>query len=615
MLSRRRKYLMSGCNWRKENSKPHPIFLQIIVLFFMMIPLGTGVLHAQPTLKEVIEDTAKKSEAVEIDVAKVGEVPDDEFNRGVPRTTVQGFFSAVQERDFERAAKHLDLRHLPEEVKKIPGAELAREFRIVLARTIWIDLSDLSLDPEGHGKDGLPPYRDRIGRIKYKSKTFDIFLQKVPREDGVSIWKFSNKTVAHIPGMYAIFGSGFLDKVLPSWFFEIRVFEVYLGEWVASFAAGLIAYLVAVGLTGPLYYWMRCKETLIYTQLLKFFQKPFRFVLWVIIGHQLISMLHLSLVAQALQEAKTIMLFIFTWFAIRIIDFGFVRFGLRMKKKGQSGMVALLPSLGNALKVVLALAVMIFWLDNIGFQVTTLVAGLGIGGLAVALAAQKSLENVIGAITLYTSRPVKVGDFCRFGDSYGTVEEIGMRATKVRTHDSTVINVPNAEFSSIQLENFSVREHMWYHPKIRLRYGTTPDQLRYVLVEVRKMFYSHPKMLPSPARIRFEGFGEHSLDLQVFAFLDVNNPNDFTEVAEDLNLRIMDIITQAGTEFAIPSQSLYVQRGRGLDEAKIDEAENCVKEWKDNNALYLPSFPQEKIDELQGSLDYPPVGSPGAVTR
>jgi MscS family membrane protein len=360
---------------------------------------------------------------------------------------------------------------------------------------------------------------------------------------------------------------------------------------------------------------MRRKETPIYTQLLKFFQKPFRFVLWVIIGHQLISMLHLSLVAQALQEAKTIMLFIFTWFAIRIIDFGFVRFGLRMKKKGQSGMVALLPSLGTALKAVLALAVMIFWLDNIGFQVTTLVAGLGIGGLAVALAAQKSLENVIGAITLYTSRPVKVGDFCRFGDSYGTVEEIGMRATKVRTHDSTVINVPNAEFSSIQLENFSLREHMWFHPKIRLRYGTTPDQLRYVLVEVRKMFYSHPKMLPSPARIRFEGFGEHSLDLQVFAFLDVNNPNDFTEVAEDLNLRIMDIVAQAGTEFAIPSQSLYVQRGRGLDEAKINEAENCVKEWKDNKALYLPSFPQEKIDELQGSLDYPPVGSPGAATR
>jgi MscS family membrane protein len=606
---------MSGCNWRKANDDPHPLVLLIIVLFFMMVPIGTSTLHAQPTLKEVMEDTAKKTEEVVIDVATVGEVPDDEFNRGVPRTTVQGFFLAIQERDFERAAEYLDLRHLPEEVKKMPGAELAREFRIVLARTIWIDLSDLSLDPEGHGKDGLPPYRDRIGRIKDKSKTFDILLQKVPREDGVSIWKFSNKTIAHIPEMYAIFGSGLLDELLPTWFFDIWIFEVYLGEWVAVIAIGLVAYLVAVGLTAPLYYWIRRKETPIYTQLLKSFKTPFRFVLWIIIGNQLFSMLHLSLVAQALHEAKTIMLIIFTWFAMRAIDFGFVRWGLRIKKKGQSGMSALLPSLGTALKVVLALAVVIFWLDNLGFKVTTLLAGLGIGGLAVALAAQKSLENVIGAITLYTSRPVKVGDFCRFGESYGTVEEIGMRATKVRTHDSTVINVPNAEFSSIQLENFSLREHMWYHPKIQLRYGTTPDQLRYVLVEVRKMFYSHPKMLPSPARIRFEGFGEHSLDLQVFAFLDVNNPNDFTEVAEDLNLRIMDIVAQAGTEFAIPSQSLYVQRGRGLDEAKINEAENCVKEWKDNNALYLPSFPQEKIDEIQGSLDYPPVGSPGAVTR
>ena len=472
----------------------------------------------------MLEDTAKKSEAVKIDVATIGDVPDDEFNRGVPRTMVQGFFSAVRERDFDRAAEYLDLRHLPEEVKKTPGAELAREFRIVLARTIWIDLGELSLDPEGHLKDGLPPYRERIGRIKTESKTFDILLQKVPRGDGVSIWKFSNKTIAQIPELYAIFGSGVLDEVLHPWFFDIRVFEVYLGEWVAAVVIGLIAYLAVVGLTVPLYYWMRRKETPIYTQLLKLFKWPFRLVLWAIISNQLISLLHLSLVAQVLHEAKTVTFIIFTWFAMRGIDFGFVRLGLRMKKKGQSGMSALLPSLGNVLKVVLALAVLIFWLDNLGVKVTALVAGLGIGGLAVALAAQKSLENVIGAITLYASHPVKVGDFCRFGESYGTVEEIGMRATKVRTHDSTVINVPNAEFSSIQLENFSLREHMWFHPKIRLRYGTTPDQLRYVLVEVRKMFYSHPKVLPSPARIRFEGFGEHSLDLQVFAFLDVNNP-------------------------------------------------------------------------------------------
>ena len=536
-------------------------------------------------------------------------------NRGVPRTTVQGFFLAVQERDFEKAAEYLDLRHLPEEVKKIPGAELAREFRIVLARTIWIDVGEISLDPEGHDNDGLPPYRDRVGRIKAESKTFDILLQKVPRGDGVSIWKFSNKTIAQIPEMYAMFGHEFLDEMLPPWFFEIRIFEIYLGEWVAILAIGLLSYLVAVGLTTPLYYWMRRKEAPFSTQLLKFFQRPFRLLVLIIIGNQLLSMLQLSLVAQALLHAKTITFVIVTWFAIRAIDFGFVRFAIRMKKKGQTGMAVLLPTLGNVLKIVLAFAAVIFWLDNIGVKVTALVAGLGIGGLAVALAAQKSLENVIGAITLYMSRPVKVGDFCRFGDSCGTVEEIGLRATKVRTHDSTVIHVPNAEFSSIQLENFSLREHMWYHPTIRLRYETTPNQLRYILVEVRKMFYAHPKMLPSPARIRFEGFGEHSLDLQVFAFLDVTNPDNFTEVAEDLNLRIMDIVAKAGTEFAIPAQAVYIQRGKSLDETQAHIADEEVQDWIKQDALFIPRFPQEKIDELQGSLDYPPKGSPDAVNR
>lgn len=606
---------MNGCNWKEKHVGLQAMTFSIIMLFFMMILIGTGTLYAQPSLTEVLEDSAKKDEEVEIDIAETKGVPEDELHRGVPRGTVRGFFLAVRQRNFEQAAEYLDLRHLPEDVKKIGGTELAQELRIVLARTLWVDLDTLSLDPDGHTQDGLPPYRDRVGRIHAKSKIFDILLQKVPRGDGVSIWKFSNKTIAQVPEMYAIFGRGFLDQMLPVWFFQIRAFEVYLGEWVGVIAIGLIAYLIAIGLTGPLYYWMGRQERPLYGQLLTSFRRPFRLIVWVLLGNQLLPFLKLSLVAQALHQAKTITFIIGAWFGMRVINFAFVRLALRMKKKGRPGMVVLLPTLGNVLKVMLAVAVCIYWLDNIGVKVGALLAGLGIGGLAVALAAQKSLENVIGAITLYASRPVKVGDFCRFGDRHGTVEEIGLRATKVRTHDSTVINIPNAEFSTIQLENFSMREHMWYHPTIRLRYETTPDQLRYVLVEVRKMFYSHPKMLQSPARIRFEGFGEHSLDLQVFAFLDVNNPDNFTEVAEDLNLRIMDIVAEAGTEFAIPSQALYVQRGAGLDQEKVKAAENRVKTWKANNALYLPSFPQETIEELQASLDYPPAGSPGSVPR
>ena len=213
------------------------------------------------------------------------------------------------------------------------------------------------------------------------------------------------------------------------------------------------------------------------------------------------------------------------------------------------------------------------------------------------------------------SRPVRVGDFCRFGDKIGTVEEIGLRATKVRTLDHTLVSIPNGEFSNMHLDNFSKREKIWYHPRISLRYETTPDQIRYILVEIRKMLYAHPKVDPDPARIRFEKFGTYSLDLNVFAYVDVTDFGEFLEVAEDLNLRIMDIVAQAGSRFAFPSQTTYLERRKGLDDTLARAAEAQVKEWREQRALYLPSFPQEEITQLAGSLDYPPTGSPSAAAR
>ena len=272
----------------------------------------------------------------------------------------------------------------------------------------------------------------------------------------------------------------------------------------------------------------------------------------------------------------------------------------------------LLRPMCNAAKILVLIIAMMVWLDNIGFKVTTVLAGLGVGGLALALAAQSSIENMIGAITLYMSRPVRVGDFCRFGDTVGTVTEIGFRSTRIRTLDRTVISVPNAEFARLHLENLAMRDKIWYHPRIRLRYETTPDQIRFILVEVRKLLYAHPKVLPSPARIRFTEFGEYSLDLEIFAYIDVTNYGKFLEVAEDLNLRIMDIIAKSGSSLAVPSQRTYLERGKGLDEELAREAEAKVKKWRKKNELYLPSFPKETIEELQGSLDYPPTGSPGA---
>jgi MscS family membrane protein len=299
----------------------------------------------------------------------------------------------------------------------------------------------------------------------------------------------------------------------------------------------------------------------------------------------------------------------FTWVVLRLIDlFGGVA-ERRLEQRGQRSATSVVPLARNTFKgIVIALAVLAA-LDSIGFDVTALIAGLGVGGLAFALAAQKTLENLFGGATLIADRPVQVGEFCRFGDKVGVIEEIGMRSTRIRTLDRTVVTVPNAEFSSMQLENFTRRDKIWFHPRIGLLYDTSPDQLRYVLVEIRKMLYAHPRVDEDPARARFVEFGSSSLDIDIFAYVLATDYGDYLEVAEDLNLRIMDIVKEGGTSFAFPSTTAYLAKDGGVDAERTRAAEETVRGWRERGELFLPGFPREKIEELDDTLDYPNRGS------
>jgi small-conductance mechanosensitive channel len=194
-----------------------------------------------------------------------------------------------------------------------------------------------------------------------------------------------------------------------------------------------------------------------------------------------------------------------------------------------------------------------------------IVAGLGIGGLAVALAAQKTVENLFGGLTLITDQPVRAGDFCRVGGWIGTVEDVGLRSTRIRTLDRTVVTIPNAAFAAMELENFARRDRIFFHPILNLRYETTPDQLRWLLVALKRLLVSHPMVSPEPARVRFVALGAHSLDLELFAYVRTTDFDEFLAVQEDLLLRIMDLVEESGTGFAFPSQTLYAAPDPGVD--------------------------------------------------
>ncbi|MGA6826432.1 mechanosensitive ion channel family protein [Nitrospira sp. NS4] len=556
---------------------------------------------AGPTMKKALETRAQI-----ITPETIAGVPEDEFNRGTPRTSVLGFLQATRERDYERGAQYLDLSA----GVGARGPELARQLRIVLGRELWVDVDTLSASPEGDLNDRLAGERDRIGRITGRTKSYDIVVQRVPREDGVSIWKFAGSTVAEIPQLYEEFGYGRLETLLPPWLFDYRIMGIEVVLWVEFILIAAAAFPVAMLLTAGIMRLLRRYKSDLAPEVERFFTGPIRMLLWVLLTRLLMQAIRTSVVVEAVSQGRTLLVVAVAWMGLRCLDLASQRIAGRLESSGLTGSSVLLRPITRLMKVLLIIGAILLWLENLGYQITTLLAGLSISGVAVALASQKTLENLFGAITLYTSHPVRVGDFCRFGNSVGTVEEIGLRATLIRTLDRSVISVPNAEFAHMHLDNLSRRDRFWYHPRLKLRMETTPDQIRYVLVQVRTMLYAHPKVLPEGLWVRFVAFGDMSLDVDVFAYMGVKEYSESLAVAEDLNLRIMDIIAQAGTELAVPSQIQYEVPGRPLDEERARKAEAHVREWREQRSLYLPNFPPDKITELKGSLDYPPAGSP-----
>ncbi len=248
----------------------------------------------------------------------------------------------------------------------------------------------------------------------------------------------------------------------------------------------------------------------------------------------------------------------------------------------------------------------------LGLPVFSILAGLGIGGLAVALAVRPSLENLISGIMLYLDRPVRVGDYCRFGDWTGTIEQIGMRTTRVRTLDRTVIAVPNSVFADKEIENWASCEKMLIRNVIGLRYETTPDQMRHVLAKLREMLLAHPRIDSETVRVRFIGYGASSLDVEIRVYALTRDWNEFFAIREDVLLRVSEIVSASGSGFAFPSQTVYMRRDEGLDAGLAEQAAEEVHGWRHSGDLPFPHVPHARAAELKGTLDYPPHGSPGA---
>ncbi|MEM8572645.1 MAG: mechanosensitive ion channel family protein [Pseudomonadota bacterium] len=246
----------------------------------------------------------------------------------------------------------------------------------------------------------------------------------------------------------------------------------------------------------------------------------------------------------------------------------------------------------------------------LGLPVFSILAGLGIGGLAIALAIRPTFENLIGGFILYIDRPIRVGDFCSFGTLAGTVEQIGVRSTQVRALDRTLITVPNAQFADMQIINWAQCDMMLIKHRVGVRFETDPDTLRYVLAQLRRMFHAHPRIDNDTIRVRFVGLGDASQDLEIRVYALTREWNDFFAIQEDVLLRIAETVRAAGSDFAFPSQTMYMARDTAPNEAAADHARKQVSLWRHRRQLPFPTFSPDEIAEMEDTLAYPPLGSP-----
>jgi len=218
----------------------------------------------------------------------------------------------------------------------------------------------------------------------------------------------------------------------------------------------------------------------------------------------------------------------------------------------------LLPFIRKTTRTFIIILAIVLVIQNLGYSISGLLASLGIGGLAVALAAKDTLSNIFGSIMILLDRPFRVGDWVKTGDLEGTVEEIGFRSTKIRTFAKTMITVPNNIIATTAVNNFSRMPKRRIKMTVGVSYASSPQQMRDAVATIRTMLEQHPDINQDFMLVNFTTFSASTLDILVYCFTTTTNWGEYLRAREDVCLKIMEIVAQLDMEIAFPSQSLYL---------------------------------------------------------
>jgi MscS family membrane protein len=517
--------------------------------------------------------------------------PIDPLGRTSPRGAVMGLLKCSESEDYETAARYLQ----PTPGQDMNLIERAKELYALHGRFKG-SVGLLSDDPNGSIEPGLPPGEVRAGVLSVGGATLDVILVRVNDPESGKIWLISKETVANIPTLYAQMkgqASTLADRIVPAALSRRQLLGMSPAQWLGWLLSipisWLLAWLLAFLLSAPRRVWYKLRKLPFRTVWETPLGVPLRCILAISMHSFFVYLLEPPLLYRVyyFRFMATLLAASFLWLLSTVIDRGF-QHALNRTRTQHKGGESILIVMQRLNRIVLLIIALVAALAIFGFNVRTTLAGLGIGGLAIALAAQKTLENLIGGVSLLMDKAVQVGDFCQIGDQLGTVEDIGLRSLKLRTLDQNLSVVPNGSLAHMQFQNMARRSKLLINQTFSLRIETKAEQLRFVLDRVQSMLDQHPAIESGSCRVRVMSFVGSAFQMELFAYGKTGDWAQFTAIRQDVILKIAEIVEASGTRFAAPTQLTYLSRDKGIDADKANDAVGRVTELRARDVFRFP---------------------------
>ena len=508
-----------------------------------------------------------------------------ELGRETPRGTVIGFIRAAQSENYDIAVQYFEPRRRG---GVEPEQELAQQLLAILNARFVGSLDSIPNDPTGRQEGGPPREQVAVGGTRGFSESFPLYLVHTEVARGVKVWLISRQTLDQVPEVYDSLRFPQLEKRLPEFLVRTRFLGMPLWQWIAIVLFAPVALLLG---------WLGA-------YLLRFTARPIRRTLGlamlpeepirrfgptavlgaVIVHYYFVYLIGASILYRQYYRNLLLILlaFAFYWALTRVTYWISLRMWNQLTSRGMYAERSLVSLSRRVLDVAIFFLIALLVFKNVlDWNLTAALAGLGIGGLAIGLGAQKTFENMMGGISILTDRAVLVGDACRIGDQRGIVEDIGLRSTKLRTEDRTLVSIPNGTVATAVLENFRLRDKILFRQTLRLRYDLSPDHVRYVLGQLRQILTGHPKVEEPSARVRLLNLGENAIEVQIYAYVLTREYREFLAVQEELILQAMDVLESSGAAVALPTQTTMVARDAWVDPQKAAAAQKAMEKTRD----------------------------------